>query len=111
MRKDHQRKEEQMEQRSGTSASQWREDPPVHRLGGGGPGPAGVGPEQGWGVIRSVIRQPRGRRWAIVPCVDLGHSGVLNRKMITAGPPGYCRGKGCIGSRVKVVKKTLVFPM
>ena len=110
MRKDHQRKEEQMEQRSGTSTSQWREDPPVHRPGWGGPGPAGVGPERGWSMIRSVIRQPRGRWWAIVPHVDLGHSGVLNGKMIRAGPPGYCIGKGCIGSRVKVVKKTLVFP-
>lgn len=68
------------------------------------------GPERGWSVIRSVIRQLRGRRWAIMPRVDLGHSGVLNRTMIRAGPTGYCIGKGCIRSRVKIVKKTLVFP-
>ena len=82
----------------------------MHRPGWGGPGPAGVGPEQGWSVIRSVIRQLRGRPWAIMPHVDLGHSGVLNGKMIRAGPTGYCIGKGYIASTVKVVKKTLVSP-
>ena len=61
-------------------------------------------------MIRSVIRQLRGRPWAIMPRVDLGHSGVLNGKMIRAGPTDYCIGKGYIASTVKVVKKTLVSP-
>ena len=61
-------------------------------------------------MIRSVIRQPRGRRWAIVPHVDLGHSGVLNRKMIRAGSPWLLYREGLYWIKSKSSKEDPGFP-